>query len=68
MERFYFHIRANGRFVPDDEGMLFSHLEGAIAELNASARDLWKSCQTGSIEMTDDSGAVLQTMLATSIL
>ena len=65
MERFFFHIRAGGQLVPDEEGMILPDLAAATAELQASARDLWHSSKGGTVEMTDAKGVILATMPAT---
>jgi hypothetical protein len=72
MERFYFHIRADGIFVPDEEGMNLpdadADAEAAAAELRASARDLCSTHPSGFIEMTDALGKVLTQMPARAVM
>src|SRR6185437_5527687 len=68
MERFYFHIRADGIFVPDEEGMNLPDAEAAAAELRASARDLCSTHPSGFIEMTDALGKVLTQMPARAVM
>ncbi len=65
MERLYFHIRTDGQFIPDEEGMIFPDMAAAVVELHASARDLWTERQAGTVEMTDHNGKILQSAVAT---
>jgi hypothetical protein len=68
MERFYFHIRADGILIPDEEGMDLPDAQAAVAELRASARDLCATHPSGMIEMTDAHGKVLTQISARAVL
>jgi len=38
--KYFFHVRAEGGLIPDDEGSDFSTLEAAVKEAIATAREL----------------------------
>jgi hypothetical protein len=66
MSRFYFHIIADGRTIPDEEGMELPNLLAAQEEAMASAREL--SLESGSrmekrtVQIVDGVGRVLGTV------
>lgn len=75
MPRYFFHIRDHGGVALDEEGGEFPDLAAARVEARASARDVLAArpkTQTSDngqrVEMTDESGRVLETLLVTSAL
>ncbi len=68
MQHYFFHIRAGGKFIPDDEGMELFSLEAAHAELRASAEDLASTAHGGTVEMQDEEGRVVASMIITRVL
>ena len=52
--KYFFHVRAEGGLIPDDEGSDFSTLEAAVTEAIATARELAAEFPQG------DSGAKLE--------
>ena len=56
------------KFIPDEEGMVFSNPAAALAELRASARDLLRTSRHGCVEMRDAAGTLLGAMPASGIM
>jgi hypothetical protein len=63
MPRFYFHIIANGRTIPDEEGMELPNLLAAQAEAVASERDLFLASgsrvESRTVQIVDNAGRIL---------
>ncbi|GGG05945.1 MULTISPECIES: DUF6894 family protein [Rhizobium] len=75
MIRFYFHIREGDRLFKDPEGAEFQNVETARAEAVRSARELLsqrvlngEEIDGQSFELTDDSGAVVDTVKFRDVL
>ena len=75
MARYYFHIRDERVFIPDDEGLDLLDMHAARIEARLSARDLGmaeigKSClgDRRAIEISDRSGKVLETVAIRTFL
>lgn len=72
--RYYFNIRDERGFIPDDEGAEYPSLSEALVEAKASAHDLAKQylenkqVVSGSIEIADESGALLSTLSLAEVL
>jgi hypothetical protein len=60
--RYFFHIRDEGKFIPDDEGIECGTFDAAQEEAQASAWDLARagcSSVSVSVEIADRSGNAL---------
>lgn len=66
--QYYFHIRAEGASVLDDEGIDFPNISAARIEMRASAEDLIRAAldagtrlDARAIDLEDESGSIIET-------
>ena len=72
--RYFFHVRDGERVIPDREGSELPDFKSARAEAQSSARDFAIDSLRGGaavngrrIEIADDSGVVLESMLVRDV-
>jgi hypothetical protein len=75
MPRFYIDIRDKGGLVKDEEGAVYDHVEDALTEAKASARDLVQqymdsriSLGTTCVEVRDTQGRTVASLTVAEVL
>lgn len=75
MPRFFIDLRHSAGLVRDEEGAIFDHIEDALDEAKASARDLIRQCMDQEIplgescvEVRDVKGRTVATLTVAEVL